>query len=158
MLRNSYFSFCFIPPDNLSPILYHAHVSRTWWTSESSTGHVAVTEPFTGSGGRDLAGGPHTRHGAGGGTHLLVLQPGSATRATSTLAYSNPSPSHGSAMVWLGRRRLTLTRKASKGNNPPSSFFENMVNNIHDSFAFSFQKHLLFPKLNHGFRKITKYI
>ena len=76
------------------------------------------------------------------GWHLLVLQPGSATRATSTLAYSNPSPSsHGSAMVRLGRRCLILTKKASKGNNPPSSFFENMVNNIHDSFAFSFQKH-----------------
>ena len=51
------------PPDNLSPILCHAHVSRAWWTS--STGHVAVTEPFPGSGGRDLAGGSLTRHGAG---------------------------------------------------------------------------------------------
>ena len=30
----------------MSPILCHAHVSWTWWTS--STGHVAVTEPFPG--------------------------------------------------------------------------------------------------------------
>ena len=52
-----------------------------------------------------------------------------------------PSPSsHGSAMVRLGRRCLILTKKASKGNNP-QSFFENMVNDIHDSFAFSLQKH-----------------
>ena len=27
-----------------------------------------LTELFPGSGGRDLAGGPHTRHGASGGT------------------------------------------------------------------------------------------
>ena len=39
------------------------------------------------------------------GWHLL--QPGSATRATSMLAYSNPSPSsHGSAVVRLGRGGL----------------------------------------------------
>ena len=38
------FQLLLYPPDNLSPILCHAHVSWTWWTS--STGHVAVTEPF----------------------------------------------------------------------------------------------------------------
>ena len=31
------------PPDNLSSIFCHAHVSRAWWTS--FTGHVAVAEP-----------------------------------------------------------------------------------------------------------------
>ena len=36
--------------------------------------------------------------------------------------------------------------------------FENIVNNFHNrySFSFSFQKHLLFPKLIHEFRKITE--
>ena len=49
----------------------------------------------------DLAGGPHTRHGARGGTSY-TLQPGSATRSAFTLAHSNPFPSSqslGSLMV-----------------------------------------------------------
>ena len=44
-----------------------------------------------------------------------------------------------------------------KGNNPPSSFFRKHCQKFSQySFLFSFQKHLLFPKLNHGFRKITE--
>ena len=55
-----------------------------------------------------LAWGPLTRHGAGGGN---LKKPGSTTRATSTLAYSNPSPSsHGSEMVKTDRRGLILTK------------------------------------------------
>ena len=47
-------------------------------------GIVVVAEPSPGSGGCDLAGGPHTRYGAGVGTSYPT-QPGSATRATSTM-------------------------------------------------------------------------
>ena len=55
-----------------------------------------------------LAWGPLTRHGAGGGN---LKKSGSTTRATSTLAYSNPSPSsHGSEMVKNDRRGLILTK------------------------------------------------
>ena len=46
--------------------------------------------------------------GAGGGN---LKKPGSTTRATSTLAYSNSSPSsHGSEMVKSDRRSLILTK------------------------------------------------
>ena len=48
------------------------------------------------------------RHGAGGGN---LKKPGSTTRATSTLAYSNLSPSsHGSEMVKSDRKGLILTK------------------------------------------------
>ena len=84
----------------------------------------SVTPPLAGSSGRrpagmwrspapppvvvDLAWGPHTRHGAGGGN---LQRPVSATRATSTLASSSPSPSsHGSEMVKTDRRGLILTK------------------------------------------------
>ena len=61
-----------------------------------------------------LAWGPLTRHGAGGGN---LKKPGSTTRATSTLAYSNLSPSsHGSEMVKSGRKGLILTKP--KNLNP----------------------------------------
>ena len=63
-----------------------------------------------------LAWGPLTRHGAGGGN---LKKPGSTTRATSTLAYSNPSPSsHGSEMVKSDRRGLILTKPNQNHNSP----------------------------------------
>ena len=89
----------------------------------------SVTPPLAGPSGRrppgmwrspgrppavvvDLARGPHTRHGAGGGN---LQRPVSATRATSTLAYSNPSPSsHGSEMVRTDGRGLILTKRKPK--------------------------------------------
>ena len=40
------FQIILYPPDILSPVLCHAHVSRALWTS--STGHVAVSEPSPG--------------------------------------------------------------------------------------------------------------
>ena len=46
---------------------------------------------------------------------LNLLQSGSATQLTSTLTYSNPSPSsHGSAMVRVNRRGLILTKLNKK--------------------------------------------
>ena len=40
-----------------------------------ATGHVVVAEPSPGSGGRDLAGGPLSRHGSGGGTSYSQAWP-----------------------------------------------------------------------------------
>ena len=103
-------------------------VLHTIWSSfilRTTYPQSSVTPPLAGPSGRrppgmwrspsrlpavvvDLAGGrPHTRHGAGGGN---LQKPVSATRAASTLAYSNPSPSsHGSEMVRTDRRGLILT-------------------------------------------------
>ena len=97
---HSYFSSCFIlqitcPRSSVTPTLAGPGGRRPqdMWRLRSRS---------PADGGRDLVGGPHTRHGAGGGGggwHLLVLQPGSATRAMSTLAYANLLPS--SFFPWL---------------------------------------------------------
>ena len=99
----------FYPPDIRSPNLCYAHVFP---------GLVAVDHRVCGA--RRAA--PRRPGGRGGppglkATHAAwrrwwhVLQSGSATRSTSTLAHSNPSSSsRGSAMVRLGRRGLILTK------------------------------------------------
>ena len=57
----------------------------------------------------------------------------------------------------LKNRRYDLRRQWLKEITHLRHFFENIANNFHNTvFSFSFQKHLLFPKLNHGFRKITE--
>ena len=111
---NSYFSSCFIlqttcPRSSVTPTLAGPGGRRPpdMWRSRSRSPVVVVATWLEGH-SRDMA----------PGWHVLVLQPGSATRATSTLAYSNRSPSsHGSAMVRLDRRCLILTKKSSKGNS-----------------------------------------
>ena len=61
------------------------------------------------------------RHGAGGGN---LKKPGSTTRATSTLAYSNLSPSsHGSEMVKSDRKGLILTKPKSQSVLTESAVF-----------------------------------
>ena len=55
------------------------------------------------------------------GSRRAKAKPDSTTRATSTLAYSNPSPSsHGSEMVKTDRRGLILTKPKKKIGGQPA--------------------------------------
>ena len=99
-IRSSFILRTTYPPSSVTPPLAGPSGRHPpgMWRSRSRPPAVVV----------HLAGGPHTRHGAGGGNLQRSV---SATRATSTLAYSNPSPSsHGSEMVKSDRRGLILTK------------------------------------------------
>ena len=131
-------------PDAWMNILTHYYrYFRSSFILRTTCPQSSVTPPLAGPSGRrppgmwqspsrppavvvDLVWGPHTWHGAGGGN---LRRPVSATRATSTLAYSNPSPSsHGFEMVKTDRRGLILTKLKQKlplsySNYPPDLFF-----------------------------------
>ena len=110
MSTNSYsHQILLYPPAILFPILCHAHVNPGLVVVVHRTcgGHGAVPRRWwLRPGWRD------TR-----AAWRRWWQPPTArlaTRSTSTLTYSNPSPSyHGSTMVRLGRRGLILTKQYS---------------------------------------------
>ena len=128
---NSYFSSCFIlqttrPRSFVTPTLAGPGGRRppdTCYVHRTCSGHGAVPRQWWSRPGWRATHAAWRR-----GWHLLVLQPGSATRATSTLAYSNPSPSsHGSAMVRLGRRCLILAKKGISRKQPTYVIFRKHV-------------------------------
>ena len=99
MARNQILSPC-SSSDTDPPLIfihltsYHGSSVTPLLAGPPSTGHVVFTEPPPGSGGRDLAGGPHTRHGAGGGTsyRLGQAQPPGCCPLLSTQTHLRPMP------------------------------------------------------------------
>ena len=102
------------PPHSLSPILCHAPVTPSHYGGHRPPGMWrSPSRPP-----QWLDGWRMECHHRGIALVSHLLQPGPTTRATSTLAYSNPSPSsHGSAMVRTGRRGLVLAKRKRKRHN-----------------------------------------
>ena len=97
-IRSSFILQATYPRFSVMPMLAGPSVRRPpgMWRSPSRPPAVVVVTWLEG----------HTR-----GMAPVVAKPGSAIRATSTLAYSKPSPSsHGSEMVRLDRMSLILTK------------------------------------------------